>query len=229
MSQQQEFETNGYIASFFQPFRLLLSLFIMLITLWLLSIGLIYGMSVLQWNNQVAPAQAVLEESAREVFVPGGLRIVKDNAISIVVGASSVLSKILGITDIAMNSPILSTLSQGFQAAPLALSMVIATKLMLLKILLLASMLPVVLLGYALGWIDGLTTRSIRRDLVEGERSGLYHRAKFGFASVCSLILLSYTAIPVVPPVSLNVIGLAWAGLGFVLANIQWSHFKKYR
>ncbi len=85
---------------------------------------------------------------------------------------------------------------------------------------------PLFLLVWALGLVDGLTQRSIRRACAGRESSSMYHRAKFfqfaGLATGAMLYLMWPVSIRpewIVLPLAL-LIGL--------LSRVQWTYLKKY-
>lgn len=86
--------------------------------------------------------------------------------------------------------------------------------------------LPLLVLAYVTGMVDGLVARHIRKEGGGRESSWLYHRAKW------AIITLSGTAIMVVLLVPINyspswVLPIGAATLG-VLVRMQWAYFKKY-
>lgn len=94
------------------------------------------------------------------------------------------------------------------------------------RLICLATLLPLLAAAYALGFIDGLVERSIRRAGAGRESASLYHRAKWGLAVLAIGVPTLYLAVP------LDVrIGEAapFAALGvLLLARIQWKYYKKY-
>ncbi len=94
------------------------------------------------------------------------------------------------------------------------------------RLAILIGALPLFLLVWALGLVDGLTQRSIRRACAGRESSSMYHRAKFfqfaGLATGAMLYLMWPVSIRpewIVLPLAL-LIGL--------LSRVQWTYLKKY-
>ena len=72
----------------------------------------------------------------------------------------------------------------------------LATKLYGLRLALWLSAIVPIALGYAVGMIDGLVERSIRRYSGGRESATLYHRAKYAIAGAVGLWLFVYVCVP---------------------------------
>jgi hypothetical protein len=227
MSDTTAFDRSGYVEAFFQPFRMIGYFFLMLLTGWLTSCAVMIGVVTIKWDNNLGPANEHLRYVVAEAFEAGGIRSLKERAVPWVLETGSKLGSFFVSNTIASADPILGAASRGSTVTTLVPSAELASKLWMLKSLLLVSMLPVVVLGYVAGYIDGLVNRSIRRDVVGREQSGLYHRGKFGFATISTAFVLGYTALPLNIPLAPLV--LVYAAAGFLLAKLQWENYKKYR
>ncbi|MBK7592021.1 MAG: DUF4400 domain-containing protein [Betaproteobacteria bacterium] len=102
----------------------------------------------------------------------------------------------------------------------------LATKLYGLRLALWLSAILPVALGYAVGMIDGLVERSIRRYSGGRESATLYHRAKYAIAGVVGLSLFVYVCVPMT--FELQCGSWAMAALIGVLSRLQWKYYKKY-
>jgi integrating conjugative element membrane protein (TIGR03747 family) len=85
---------------------------------------------------------------------------------------------------------------------------------------------PLFLLVWALGLVDGLTQRHIRRSCAGRESSSMYHRAKFFQFAGLALGAMVYLMWPV--SIRPEWIVLPLALLTGVLARVQWTYLKKY-
>ena len=102
----------------------------------------------------------------------------------------------------------------------------LATKLYGLRLALWLSAILPVALGYAVGMIDGLVERSIRRYSGGRESATLYHRAKYAIAGVVGLSLFVYVCVPMT--FELQCGSWVMAALIGVLSRLQWKYYKKY-
>lgn len=232
-------DSSGYVDAFFQPFRIMGYGGLMLLTAWLTACGLMYGFTTARWNNSVEPAQVLLRDIKHDLSQPVGITFLKSNAeywVSSSVGFAGKLSGLTVLGNTGSNDPIIAAVSRGIEVTttaeasvgnPIASSIAIASPLWALKLLLLLSMTPYIVLGYALGYADGLVNREIRRYIVGREQSGLYHRGKFWLVSSSMMMMLFYTTAPVhIPIVAMATI---FAVIAFLLSRLQWSNYKKYR
>jgi uncharacterized membrane protein len=102
----------------------------------------------------------------------------------------------------------------------------LATKLYGLRLALwLSAILPAVL-GYAVGMVDGLVERSIRRYSGGRESATLYHRAKYAIAGAVGLWLFVFVCLPI--PLEVSWCSWVAAGVIGVLSRLQWKYYKKY-
>ncbi|WP_186191203.1 DUF4400 domain-containing protein [Burkholderia gladioli] len=99
-------------------------------------------------------------------------------------------------------------------------------KLLVVRLTLVIASLPLLVMAIALGVIDGLTARAIRRAGAGRESSLLYHRAKR--MHLYGLVLL--TAVFVIAPISVDpaYIFMPYAALAALMSHVQWRFYKKY-
>jgi hypothetical protein len=102
----------------------------------------------------------------------------------------------------------------------------LATKLYGLRLALWLSAIVPLVLGYAVGMVDGLVERSIRRYSGGRESATLYHRAKYAIAGVVGSWLFVYVCLPGEPELH----GGMWvmATIVAVASRVQWKYYKKY-
>ncbi|MDP2430826.1 MAG: DUF4400 domain-containing protein [Pseudomonadota bacterium] len=101
-----------------------------------------------------------------------------------------------------------------------------ATKIFGIRLAIFITALPVFLLAYVVGTVDGLVQRYIRRSGAGRESSSLYHRAKFFQMGGAAFLGLIYICLPVA--IDPRWIMLPSASLLALLARVQWTYFKKY-
>jgi hypothetical protein len=89
-----------------------------------------------------------------------------------------------------------------------------------------APVLERIVVGYAVGMIDGLVERSIRRYSGGRESATLYHRAKYAIAGTVGLWLFVFVCLPV--PLELQWGSWVAGGVIGVLSRLQWKYYKKY-
>ncbi len=102
----------------------------------------------------------------------------------------------------------------------------VGTQLLGVRFALLMRFLPLLLLLYAVGAVDGLTDRAIRRSCGGRESASLYHRAKYLQMAVLGLggVLLLVWPGPVTWELCM---GLVVVVTGW-LARQQWAYYKKH-
>jgi len=102
----------------------------------------------------------------------------------------------------------------------------VGTQLLGVRFATLMRFLPLLLLLYAVGTVDGLTERAIRRSCGGRESASLYHRAKYlqmavlGLGGVALLMWPGLVLWEVCVP-----LGVALTG---GLASVQWAYYKKH-
>jgi hypothetical protein len=102
----------------------------------------------------------------------------------------------------------------------------LGTQLLGLRAGILARFLPLLALLYAVGAVDGLNQRAIRRAQAARESASLYHRAKYGQVVVLALggaVVLVWPAT-----VAWGLCGVVGAVVVGVLAAGQWAYYKKH-
>jgi Domain of unknown function (DUF4400) len=100
------------------------------------------------------------------------------------------------------------------------------TQLLGLRAGILVRFVPLVVLLYAVGSIEGLSRRAIRRAQVARESASLYHRAKLGQVGVAAVGISLALIWPA--PVSWAWCALVSSTLMGVLATAQWGFYKKH-
>jgi integrating conjugative element membrane protein (TIGR03747 family) len=101
-----------------------------------------------------------------------------------------------------------------------------ATQILGARIAIVLGAIPVLVLAYLWGAVEGLAERYVRRVSAGRESSGLYHRAKYFQWMALAFVLLMYLVAPYELDPRLALIPLALC-LGF-LARLQWMYYKKY-
>ena len=102
----------------------------------------------------------------------------------------------------------------------------IAIQIYGLRLMILVSALPILLLVYWAGFLDGLVERSIRKLGAARESASLYHRAKYMQLMGFGMLFLGFLSWP-------SFIDPAWvflptaAALAY-LVRLQWKYYKKY-
>ena len=102
----------------------------------------------------------------------------------------------------------------------------LATKLCGLRLALWLSAILPIPLGYAVGMVDGLVERSIRRYSGGMESATLYHRAKYAIAGAVGLWLFVYVWVPM----TFELRSSSWMAAAVIglLSRLQWKYYKKY-
>lgn len=89
-----------------------------------------------------------------------------------------------------------------------------------------AAMLPVLGLGLALGCVDGLVARAIRKAGAGRESASIYHRAKLGATFVLITGYLAFLGLPDIPSPATVLVAIAIATS--LLVRLQTTFYKKY-
>jgi integrating conjugative element membrane protein (TIGR03747 family) len=102
----------------------------------------------------------------------------------------------------------------------------VGTQLFGVRAVMVLLMLPTWFAAYALGLVDGLVLRSIRKARAGHESSSLYHRAKSAQIALIAVII----AVTLLLPLPLDPRWLCGPGaIGFaLLARLQWMYYKKH-
>ncbi len=101
-----------------------------------------------------------------------------------------------------------------------------AVKVFGIRMMLLLTGWPVLLLAFWWGMTDGLVERSIRSASAGRESSSLYHRAKYAQLSLAATAVLIFVCMPYAVDVRWVLFPVAMA-IGW-LARTQWKYYKKY-
>ncbi len=223
---------GGYAGAFSAPFRYLAYLTVLLAGL-LLAAWVIAGFMVCQiWPDGVRPLEAAITTTAADLDGLYGLPFLRAEGVTWANGLYHALFVAPAIEQIITAdphqlTPFDQTVQRFFVSMLSALQVaMLATKLYGLRVALwLSAILPVVL-GYAVGMIDGLVERSIRRYSGGRESATLYHRAKYAIAGVVGVSLFLYVCVPITFDLQRGSWVIA-AGIG-VLSRLQWKYYKKY-
>jgi hypothetical protein len=223
---------GGYAGAFSAPFRYLLYL-----TLWLagllLAAWVIAGFLVFKiWPDGIRPLEVAIATTASAADGPYGIPILRAQGLVWANGLYHALFVAPAIEQIITAdpqglAPFDQTVQRFFVSMLSALQVaMLATKLYGFRLALWLSAVPPVALGYAVGMIDGLVERSIRRYSGGRESATLYHRAKYAIAGVVGLSLFVYVGVPMTVELQWGSWALA-AGIG-VLSRLQWKYYKKF-
>jgi len=223
---------GGYSGALLAPFRYLTYLTLLLagllLSAWVIDAFLVFKI----WPDGMQPLETAIAEAAAAVDGPYGISLIRAQGVVWANGlyhALFVASAIEPIitADPRQLTPFDQTVQRFFVSMLPALQVAMfATKLYGLRLALwLSAILPAVL-GYAVGMVDGLVERSIRRYCGGRESATLYHRAKYAIAGVVGLWLFVYVCLPI--PLELRWGSWVVAGVIGVLARLQWKYYKKY-
>ena len=102
----------------------------------------------------------------------------------------------------------------------------LGSQLLGLRAGILARFLPLLALLYAVGAVDGLSQRAIRRAQAARESASLYHRAKYGQVVVLALGGAAMLVWPA--PVAWELCAVVAAVVVGSLAAWQWAYYKKH-
>lgn len=223
---------GGYSGALLAPFRHLVYLMLLLAGLlmaaWVIDALLVFKF----WDDGIRPLEAAITTTATAIRGPYGIPTLRAQGAAWATGlyrALFIASAIEPVitADPHQLTPFDQTVQRLFVSMLPALQVaMLATKLYGLRLALwLSAILPVVL-GYAVGMIDGLVERSIRRYAGGRESATLYHRAKYATASVVGLWLFLNVCVPM----TLDLQDWSWvvAAVIGVLSRLQWKYYKKY-
>ncbi|HEV2037750.1 MAG TPA: DUF4400 domain-containing protein [Candidatus Eremiobacteraceae bacterium] len=223
---------GGYSGAFWAPFRYLLNLTLLLSGL-LLAAWAIDGFLVFKiWPDGLHSLEVAIATTAAALDDPYGISSLRAQGVAWANGLYHALFVASAIDQIITADPhLLTPFDQSVQRVfvsmlPALQVAMLATKLYGLRLALwLSATLPVAL-SYAVGMIDGLAERSIRRYSGGRESATLYHRAKYAIACVAGLSLFVYVCIPA----AVELQGWSWvtAAVIGVLSRLQWKYYKKY-
>jgi hypothetical protein len=223
---------SGYAGAFSAPFRYLAYLTVLLAGL-LVAAWVIAGFLVFKiWPDGIRPLEAAIATTA--VAVNGlyglpflrGQGVVWANGLYHALFVAPAIEQIITV-DPQRLAPFDQTVQRFFVSMLPALQVaMLSTKLYGLRLALWLSAILPVALGYAVGMIDGLVERSIRRYSGGRESATLYHRAKYAIAGVVGLSLFVYVCVPMTFELQCGSWVMA-AGIG-VLSRLQWKYYKKF-
>jgi len=223
---------GGYSGAFLAPLRYLAYLTLLLSGL-LLAASVIDAFLVFKiWPDGMRPLEVAIATTAAAVDGSYGISLIRGQGVVWAQGlyhalfVASAIEQII-TADPHRLTPFDQTVQRFFVSMLPALQVaMLATKLYGLRLALwLSAILPMVL-AYAVGMIDGLVERSIRRYSGGRESATLYHRAKYAIAGAVGLWLFVFVCLPL--PLELQWGSWVAAGVIGVLARLQWKYYKKY-
>ena len=223
---------GGYSGALLAPFRyaayLTLLLALLLLVAWTIDAFLVFKV----WPKGIQPLEVAVATAAAAIDGPYGIPLLKAQGVGWAEGlfhalfVASAVEQIV-IADPRPLTPFDQVVQRFFMSMLPALQVaMLATKLYGLRLALWLSAILPLAMSYAVGMIDGLVERSIRRHCGGRESATLYHRAKYAIAGVVG----SWLFVCVVVPMALELRWGSWVAGGAigVLARLQWKYYKKY-
>ncbi len=223
---------GGYSGALFAPFLyvayLILLLAGLLLAAWVIDAFLVFKI----WPDGMQPLEVSIATTAAAVDGPYGLPLLRAQGVVWANGlyhalfVASAIEQLIS-ADPHLLTPFDQTVQRFFVSMLPALQVaMLATKLYGLRLALWLSAIMPVTLGYAVGMIDGLVERSIRRYSGGRESATLYHRAKYAIAGTVGLWLFVYVCVPI----TLELQGGSWVTAAVIglLSRLQWKYYKKY-
>ena len=223
---------GGYSGALLAPFRYLAYLTLLLAGLllaaWVIDAFLVFKI----WRDGVQPLEVAITTTASAVDGAYGIPFLRAQGVAWATGlyhalfVASAIEQIITADPHAL-TPFDQTVQRFFVSMLPALQVaMLATKLYGLRLALWLSGIVPIALGYAVGMIDGLVERSIRRYSGGRESATLYHRAKYAIAGAVGLWLFAYVCVPMTFELQWG----SWVAAGVigVLSRLQWKYYKKY-
>jgi hypothetical protein len=214
------------------PFRYLAYLTLLLAGLlfaaWVIDAILVFKI----WADGMQPLEVAIATTAAAINGPYGVPLLRAqgaawaNGLHHALFVASAIEQII-IADPHQLTPFDQTVQRLFVSMLPALNVaMLATKLHGLRLALWLSAIVPIALGYAVGMIDGLVERSIRRHSGGRESATLYHRAKYAIAGAVGSWLFVYVCIPMTFELKCG----SWATAAVIglLSRLQWMYYKKY-
>jgi len=223
---------GGYSGALLAPFRYLAYLMLLLAGLllaaWVIDAFLVFKI----WPEGMQLLEAAIVTTAAAVDGSFGISLFRAQAVVWGKGlyhalfVASAIEQII-TADPQQLTPFDQTVQRFFVSMLPALQVaMLATKLYGLRMALWLSAILPMALGYAVGMIDGLVERSIRRYSGGRESATLYHRAKYAIAGAVGLWLFIFVCLPI--PLELQWGSWVAAGVVGILARLQGKYYKKY-
>ena len=223
---------GGYSGALLAPFRYLayltLLLAVLLLAAWVIDAFLVFNI----WPDGLHPLEEAIATTAAVAGGPYGdsaprsQGVVWANDLYHALFVASAIEQVI-TADPRQLTPFDQSVQRFLVSMFSALQVaMLATKLYGLRVALWLSAIVPLALGYAVGLIDGLVERSIRRYCGGRESATLYHRAKYAIAGVIGLWLFTYVCLPI----TFELQGGSWvtAGAIGVMSRLQWKYYKKY-
>jgi integrating conjugative element membrane protein (TIGR03747 family) len=240
-SKDIQFGASNFAHSLLWPFKLSLKLVLTPFCTGLFAIALYWVVMQFWWQDRdaVAQAQAIFNDAAAMTQEGGWAR---GNAWLATRMAEWVYAFYFKLTYVhqammqfsneppkaglegALDAIYYRTIIQPYTAQLQVAALAVQTAAVRFAILI--TSMPLFLLAYGAGFVDGLVQRYIRRESAGRESSGLYHRAKYGQLMICVFLIMAYLCVPFSVDARWFVISLACT-LG-LLSRLQWLFYKKY-
>ena len=223
---------GGYSGALLAPFRyaayLTLLLAGLLLAAWVIDAFLVFKI----WPDGMQPLEVSISTTAAAVAAPYGIPLLRaqgvlwGNGLYHALFVASAIEQIV-IADPHQLTPFDQTVQRFFVSMLPALQVaMLATKLYGLRLAMWLSAILPLALSYAVGMIDGLVERSIRRYSGGRESATLYHRAKYAIAGAVGLWLFVYVCMPI----TFELQNGSWVAAGAIgaMSRLQWKYYKKY-
>ncbi|MBL8511655.1 MAG: DUF4400 domain-containing protein [Betaproteobacteria bacterium] len=231
-SREAAFYEGGYRQAVFAPFKFGVSCFLFVAVTLLAAWVAQHIVVFLVWGGDSSPLEEVLRKDAWLAATGMGLAPFSSHAIDAAQGLYQWLFVHSNVEFIVTATPdSLTSIDRGIQKLfhavfPAIQVFFVGTKLYALRLMLALSATPLLAIAYAVGMVDGLVERSIRRYSGGRESSSLYHRAKYLIAGSVGVTTVGYLCLPL--SVSLPSIAMPLAVITCGLSRVQWKYYKKY-
>lgn len=231
-SRHASFGEGGYSAAVMSPFKFALAFSIffltVLITAWIAQYVSVFFI----WDRSTQPLIELLQADAMSARQGFGFRWFTERAADWAQAVHSFMFVRSSIEPVLSADPAtLSHIDRAIQrmlleTQPAFETIMLGTKLIVVRFTLLMSAAPAIAMGYGLGYLDGMVERYVRRACGGRESGGLYHRAKYGIAGSIGIATIAYLCLPL--SISMDWAAPCLAVLVALLARLQWKYYKKY-
>jgi integrating conjugative element membrane protein (TIGR03747 family) len=187
------------------------------------------------WKHDPAPLLTVFQHDVQMMTQDAPFSYQAEFAQTLSAGMDRMLSLALPAPGTpqpaARHDPTGSAVSRAFTSffawvTPAMSTVALATQWFAVRAALVAGMLPLIAVVYAVAAVDGMAQRAIRRAGAGRESASLYHRAKYMQYTLTGVMLITMLCVPVqVNPV---VLMLLFGASLLPLTRLQWAFYKKY-